>query len=495
MRAGEAPSRINNPINLLKRLVKEPTENAWLEFKKDNDDPDMIGKLVSALANAAILSGQERAFLVYGVEDRTRRLVGTTVRLKQMKKGGENFVNWIHRSIEPRLMMDFEDFEFDGKAFSILAIEPTYDRPVRFLGSEYFRVGEHIKKLKDFPEHERSLWIATSRRKFESAIALSHQDVGQVLEKLNVDTYYKLAKEEKPRKEDEIIRRFSLNGFVVEDMEGGYDITNLGAILLARDIEFFPSIATKSVRVIKYVGTDKQKSSDEIEGRKGYAVGFSGLMNHILKALPSEEQYVDGIRSMVSAYSKTAIREVIANALIHQDFMISGVGPVIELYSNRVEVINPGNSLINVDRIIDERRSRNEKLAATMRVLGLCEERGGGLDKALFEIEEKNLPAPEFHSSEHSMRVVLFGPKAFRKLSKIDKQRACFYHCVLRWIKNDFMNNTSLRERFSLPQEEYQAVSAIISESVKKGRIVPADANQGKRNARYVPYWVGNQSI
>jgi len=479
-----------DPAALLARLLKEPGENDWLEFKQNNNNPEAIGKWISACANAAILASKERAFLVWGVEDATKKMVGTTVRLGQMKQGNENFANWISRKIDPKLMMELHDFELDGKQFSILAIEPTYDRPVRFGEEEYLRIGENIKELKDFPEHEKALWLATGRRRFEGAIALPHQTAEQVLEKLDIDAYYKLAHEEKPQRFDEIIRRLSLLGLLKEDMEGGYDITNLGAILFARDIGTFPSVATKSVRVIRYVGRDKRASSGEIEGKRGYAAGFAGLLGYVMKALPTEEIYKNGIRTTQSIYPETAIRELIANALTHQDFTISGASPVIELYSDRVEVTNPGNSLIEVDRMIDERRSRNEKLAATMRSLGLCEERGGGLDKAIIEIELRNLPAPNFIASANSMRVVLFGPKTFGELSKEEKLRACFFHCVLCWIKNDYMSNTSLRDRFMLPQEDYQAVSAIISESVKKRRVTPADVNQGKRNAKYVPYWV-----
>ena len=124
-----------------------------------------------------------------------------------------------------------------------------------------------------------------------------------------------------------------------------------------------------------------------------------------------------------------------------------------------------------------------------MRAFGLCEERGGGLDKTLIAIEEVHLPAPEFISSENSMRVVLHGPKPFNEMSKADKMRACFFHCVLRWLTRDFMSNTSLRDRFSLPSTAYQQVSVLIAESIRAGRIAPADPEQGNRNARYVPYW------
>jgi ATP-dependent DNA helicase RecG len=107
-------------------------------------------------------------------------------------------------------------------------------------------------------------------------------------------------------------------------------------------------------------------------------------------------------------YPEIAIREITANALIHQDFTVTGSGPLIEMYLDRIEVTNPGNSLIPPDRLLDERRSRNEKLASLMRDLNICEERGSGLDKAMIEIEELHLPAPEFVSSSNSMRVVLF---------------------------------------------------------------------------------------
>lgn len=113
-----------------------------------------------------------------------------------------------------------------------------------------------------------------------------------------------------------------------------------------------------------------------------------------MERLPREERYIDGVRRMVPHFPETAVREVIANALIHQDLMATGVGPVVEIYDHRIEVTNPGNSLISTDRILDERRSRNEKLAATMRSFGLCEERDGGLDKTLIEIEAQHLPLP-----------------------------------------------------------------------------------------------------
>lgn len=479
----------SDPRALLRRLLQEPHEGPWLEFKQNNCDPALIGRTISACANGAMLADRDRAFIVWGIENQTKQRLGTTVKLNTLKKGNESLLNWFARKIDPRLMLEPLDFTDHDKQFAILVIEPTYDRPVKFDGVEYIRIGEHIKSLEDFPEHERALWLATGRRKFEDAVAMPHQPLDEVLQLLNWETYYRLKGEESPKNPSEIVRRFAQLGFIRDDMEGGYDILNLGSLLFANDIELFPSISTKSVRVIKYSGKDKSKSEGEIEGKKGYAVGFRGMLKYITDRLPKEEKFEGGVRKTESKYSEIAIREMVANALIHQDFTVSGAGPVIEVYQDRIEITNPGNSLIEVDRIINERQSRNQKFAAAMREIGLCEERGGGIDKAIIDIEHRSLPAPEFFASEKAMRVVIFGPKKFNQLSKADKIWSCFCHCVVRWIRLDYMSNTSLRERFSLSDDDYQVASAVISDARKAGRIIPADPSQGRKNARYIPYW------
>jgi ATP-dependent DNA helicase RecG len=479
-----------NTVALLSRLLQEPNESEWIEFKVNNVDPERIGQNISAIANGAMLSDRDRGFIIYGVEDKTRKKVGTKLRLKELTiGGGVNFENWISNLIEPRLTIELLDLEEDGLNFSILCVEATYDRPVKFKGTEYIRIGENTKKLSEFPNKERALWLATGRRKFEHAIALTNQAPQDVERLLDIDTFYKLTNSARPASQTEVFRKFVTTGLLVDNLQGTFDVTNLAAILFAKDATTFPSIAHKTVRLIKYTGDDKQNSEYEHEGRRGYAVGFSGLIKSILDRIPKQEQYNDGVRKLVYLYPEVAIREIVANALIHQDFTVSGASPVIEIYANRIEVSNPGNSLIEIDRILDERRSRNEKLASLMRDLGLCEERGGGLDKAVIALELRKLPAPDFIPSKDSFRAIMFGPKPFNKMSKLEKRRACFFHCIIRFIQQDYMSNTTLRERFSLEDKDYQFASAVISDTIKAGRIVPADPNQGNKNAKYIPYW------
>lgn len=215
---------IHDPCALLTRLLQEPTETTWLEFKVNNKDPKEIGEYVSALANAAILAGRDRAFLIFGVEDGTKKPVGTDIRLQQMKQGNEDFTNWLNRMIEPKIMLEILDFNCDGLAYSVIAIEPSYERPVKFSGMEFIRIGENKKKLADFPEHERALWIATGRRRFESAVAASNVTAEDVFERLDPEPMFELTGDPRPRSPNEIIRKMVEQHFLLDNFEGHYDI-------------------------------------------------------------------------------------------------------------------------------------------------------------------------------------------------------------------------------------------------------------------------------
>lgn len=86
-------------------------------------------------------------------------------------------------------------------------------------------------------------------------------------------------------------------------------------------------------------------------------------------------------------FPRQALRELIANALIHQDFFVTGTSVTIEMYGDRIEISNPGIPSIQIERFIDEYRSRNEQLADIMRRFKICEEKGSGIDKVIHSVE------------------------------------------------------------------------------------------------------------
>lgn len=244
------------------------------------------------------------------------------------------------------------------------------------------------------------------------------------------------------------------------------------------------------MRVIAYGGNSRVDPAREQVGTKGYASGFEGLIGFINGLLPSNELLGQALRKSVPMYPERAVRELVANALIHQDFQITGAGPMVEIFSNRMEITNPGRSLVAADRFVDSPpKSRNESLASLMRRMGICEERGSGIDKVVQDTEAFQLPAPLFEVPDESTRAVLFAHKPLEKMDKNDRIRACYLHACLRHVNREFLTNTSLRQRFGLDGKSSATASRYIKEAVDAGVIVPVDEGAAKKLMRYVPSW------
>ena len=184
------------------------------------------------------------------------------------------------------------------------------------------------------------------------------------------------------------------------------------------------------------------------------------------------------------------MREVVANALIHQDFNESGTSVLIEIYADRMEVSSPGRPFVAPERFIDSHQSRNEALAELMRRLRICEEKGSGIDKVVHVSEVYQLPAPDFRAGERRTSIVLFGHQDVSQMDKNDRMRACYQHCCLRYVTNERMTNQSLRERFSLSDRQVATATAIITATLEAGTIKVADPSQTSTKYRsYVPFW------
>jgi ATP-dependent DNA helicase RecG len=163
---------------------------------------------------------------------------------------------------------------------------------------------------------------------------------------------------------------------------------------------------------------------------------------------------------------------------------------MIEVYSDRVEISNPGEPFVPVDRFIDGYQSRNERLADLMRRMGVCEEKGSGVDRVVQAAEVFQLPAPDFRTHLRRTVVVLFGPKPFEEMDRNERVRACYQHCVLRWVMNERMTNQTLRERFRLSESKASTVSDIIRATIDSGEIKTDESVGGSRKyARYLPGW------
>ena len=158
---------------------------------------------------------------------------------------------------------------------------------------------------------------------------------------------------------------------------------------------------------------------------------------------------------------------------------ITGAGPSVELFSNRLEITNPGTPLISPTRFIDAPpRSRNEALAAFMRRMKLCEEQGTGIDKVVAAVEREQMPPPDFRVGNgriEATRAILFAPVRFADMMIQERERACYQHAALRFLERGVLTNASLRQRFGLAGRDSAKVSQVIRLARERALIKPAD--------------------
>lgn len=482
--------KVDYLTSLVRELCKLPAEMPWLEFKRNNADPQEIGEYLAALSNAAALDGKSNAYLVWGIDDKTHEIVGTNFVPQAAKKGNEELESWLLRLLSPRLHFRFHAFEIDGKPVVLLEIPSAHSKPTSFEGRELIRIGSNKKPLKDFPEQERALWRVFDQVPFEELLAASDLDAAEALALLDYTAYFDLLGRPLPTDQAGILSCLQEDGMLCCDQASRWGVTNLGAILFARDLKKFKGLARKAVRLIVYEGKGRLKTLREQVGQKGYASGFEGLIDYLSALLPRNEVIGKALRKEVPMYPDLAVRELIANALIHQDFSISGAGPMVEIFEDRLEITNPGEPLVDVDRFLDSPpRSRNEALASFMRRVGICEERGSGVDKVVSETEFFQLPPPRWERPGGSLRVVLFAYRALKDMDRQERAHACYLHACLRHVLRDPMTNTSLRERFGIEPKNSAMASRIIKDAREAKLIKPYEEGQANKTSRYLPYW------
>lgn len=394
---------LERDIALVSDLLARPAEDNCLEFKKDNCSPQVVGKLSSALSNAARIEGQDTAYIMWGVEDGTMRIIGTKFDPASKTVGNQVFEFWLAQHLKPSINFSFRSVEMPDGRVVLFEIQAATTAPVEYEGVAYVRIGSATPKLSEFPDRFQKLIDNMRPYVWEKGIAKSFLAEDTVLELLDYPNYFDLTGQRLPDNRAGIFERLAADRLITEDVGGKWNITNLGAILIAKNLtDFDPSLARKGVRFVAYDGENRAATvSHRHDDQKGYASGFEGLVGYINGLLPQNEHIGAAFRSAQPLFPEIAIRELVANALIHQNLTIQGAGPQIELFKNRIEITNPGSPLVQVERMLDlPPRSRNEMLASIMRRMGLCEEQGSGLEKVITSVEFFQLPAPQFQDEE-----------------------------------------------------------------------------------------------
>jgi ATP-dependent DNA helicase RecG len=468
-------------LETLENWLNAPAETERLEFKEAKQQYDTTKLLRYCVA----LANEGGGYLVLGVTDkRPRRVVGSQAFLSPTD------LNDIKARIVEKLRFRVDATELHHPDGRVLVFEvPTrpVGQPLAFDGAYLMRAGEDLVPMT--PDVLKRIF-AEDQQDWFCQPARCDASPDDVIALLDTQTYFELLEIPYPTSRDAVLERLQ-SQHLIKPTAHGWTITNLAAILLAKKLDVFsPALARKAPRVVIYEGINKLQTRDDKTGNRGYAVGFERLVDFVHSAAPQNRFIEEVVREEVKMFPKQALRELIANALVHQDILATGTSVMIEMYSDRIEISNPGIPPIKVERFIDENRSRNEQLADIMRRFGICEEKGSGIDKVVNAAEVFQLPAPDFRVGDTRTTAVLFAHQDFANMSKTDRIRACYQHCCLLYVSNQRMSNQTLRERFRLSDSQVATVSLIIG-ATKEAGLIKADESESTstRYARYLPFW------
>jgi ATP-dependent DNA helicase RecG len=454
-----------------------PSETQNLEFKeaKNQYDTDKLFSYCVAIAN------EGGGHLILGVSNKPpREVVGTKAFLNPI-----TIAERIFQAVGFRVDID----EVDHSAGRVLVLSI----PSRLKGTAYHLDGKYLMRsgeaLVPMSEDQLRKIFAEGKPDWLEEHSKTGLPIDDVVRLLDTQTFFDMLKLPYPTDQTGVIDRLTSERLV--DQTGGtYAIRRLGGLLLAKKIAEFPDLARKAPRVVVYPGKSKLETKLDQIGTMGYAVGFQRLVNFVVSQMPQNEAIRNALRTEIKLVPEIVIRELVANAMIHQDFSIAGATIVVDIYSNRIDISNPGQPIVPAERFIDGYQSRNERLADFMRRMRICEEKGSGIDKVVHAAEFYQLPAPSFVSDDIRTQVTIYGPAKIGAMDRADRVRACYQHCALKYVMSERMTNQSLRQRFGLPESKSAIASQAIAATVDAGMIkLDEKVGTSKKYARYVPFW------
>ena len=481
---------INKAIEYLdKSLGKVPQELNELDWKeKLSPNNSKLKQHICAFAN---LPGG--GFLVFGVDD--KRALPLGISREKANSIVEKLSSLCRDGVDPLVSIDHSIETYRDTELLFIHIKESAVKPVHLAGKtiedSFIRSGGTTRKASR--QEIGALMLNSKTPTFEELHASKLLNDIEVITLLAYDVILELLKKPVPTDIKEIMSWLE-DEKMIKNVDGkGYYITNFGALAAAKDLNKFDGLSRKVVRLIKYEGKTKTSGSKEYPGTKGYAIGFEGLIQFVKGLLPGSEIIKHALREETTVYPEIAIRELIANTLIHQDFTIRGTGPMIEIFEDRIEFTSPGKLLPTkkIDRLIRTTpESRNEILASAFRRYNICEERGSGFEKAVSAIELFGLPPLKFEETENSFKVIMYAPKKFAEMTNSERIEACYQHSIIQYYGNGGFSNASLRKRFGMHDKQAAQISKLIKEAIEIGKIKPKDPeSESKKFSLYVPYW------
>lgn len=316
-----------------------------MEFKLNNKDPERMAKYISGLSNVATLLDRPYAYIVWGIQNDDHKIAGTDFEYRKAKKGNSELEIWLTQQINPKISFKFVEIPFEnenGEKIHVTLIEiPCAEgEPTRYGSVGYIRVGSNLKPLSDYKEKEAELWRKFDRTPYEKRVAYTEASDDDVVMLLDYPGYYRKLELPIPANREKVLQDLKDEKFIYKNDSGTWDITNYGALMIAADLKKFEGLNRRCIRIIRYPDKSRLGGIGEREFSSGYALSFEEIVSYIITVIPQEEVIEGGIRKQKYSFPESAIRELLANTMIHQALDQRGTNPMVEIFSDRIEFSN-----------------------------------------------------------------------------------------------------------------------------------------------------------
>jgi len=409
---------------LIEEAIKHKTETNSVEFKDARGGlPKSAWKSISAFSHRP--GGGIIAFGI--VEDKEKneiRIMGTDMLDNLQEKIGDLVNDEMSFIIRP----NYHILEIEEK--TILAVfipecpdqfKPCYYKPAGMPNGAYIRDGNTDRKMTD--DEMRSLIDNSKKFKFDITIAeetsledLSKEKILELLIKSGERT-------KRHSSLDEINFELLKNLGIADNFNGSQKPTLAGFLIFAKDKpQNKQQFSRYVIRCVKYQGSNVATDIiDNMDIKGTLDEQIDNMQKFVLRNIRKSAEIIGTKRIERYEYPEKAIREVVANAVIHRDYKITETYTQINIFADRIEVFNPGclPPGVTIENIKDAQVSRNEIIAARLKELDYLEEYGRGIDIVFNEMQKWNLLPPIFKNTSNSFKVILMG----EKLSKLNERQ------------------------------------------------------------------------
>lgn len=384
-------------------------ENEVVEFKEATDSysTSTIGKYFSALSNEANLKGVDEGWLIFGVSDASRAVVGTTYRPEANRL--QSLKQQIADGADPTMTFrQIHELEIDGKRVVMMEIPPApRGIPIGWQGHYYARSGESLAPL-------NLAKLEEIRRQTVDEDWSAQLVEGATLDDLDPMAIER-ARSDFALKHQNRIAPDEVHGWSVATLLDRAKVTQRGQVtrtallLLGRAESAYLLMPHPAQMTWKLVGQENAYEHFSPPFLLATSQLYQRIRNIQLRLLPDDEL----LPHEVSKYDQKVVLEALHNCIAHQDYR-QHQRIIVTEKPDRLVFENAGRffegmpeDYVRGDK--SPRGYRNPYLVQAMVELNMIDQMGYGIQQMYETQRRRYLPMPDYEVSGEAVVMTIYG--------------------------------------------------------------------------------------